>query len=82
MGPRKELINRIYVTNLPSETNEEELREIFAEYGEVLAASVATEQGSGKGRATGFVTMKHADAKTAIKALNGKKFGGRVLRLM
>jgi hypothetical protein len=81
MGYR-ELINQIYVTNLPLATKEGDIRELFAVYGEVLSIRVSTESERNGGRVFGFVRMRHADARAAMDALDGVEFGGQTLKLM
>ncbi len=68
----------IYVGNLPYSTDRDELREIFAAYGEVTTARIVTDRETGRSKGFGFVEMPNdAEAKSAIDALNGKEIGGR-----
>ena len=68
----------IYVGNLPYAVDRDELRDIFAAYGEVAAARVVTDRESGRSKGFGFVEMPQEDeAKKAIEALNGSEIGGR-----
>lgn len=70
----------IYVGNLPYSTNEEELAQLFAQFGQVSKASVLSDRETGRSRGFGFVEMVNAeDGKTAIAALNGQPFGNRAL---
>jgi len=71
----------IYVGNLPFSATEDELRDLFAEFGSVDSARVMTDRETGRPRGFGFVKMGDAEALAAIKALNGKDFGGRALRV-
>ncbi len=71
----------IYVGNLPFSATEDELRDLFAEFGNVDSARVMTDRETGRPRGFGFVKMEDAEALAAIKALNGKDFGGRALRV-
>lgn len=69
----------IYVGNLVYAITSEELKNLFAQYGEVESASVITLH-SGKSKGFGFVTMPNDDeAKTAIEALNGSDLQGRTM---
>lgn len=72
----------IYVGNLAYGTSEDELRNAFAEYGEVSSAAVIKDKFTGESRGFGFVEMPGDDeARAAIEALNGKDLGGRTLRV-
>jgi RNA recognition motif-containing protein len=72
----------IYVGNLPYNVTEDELRNMFAEYGEVSSANIITDKYSGESKGFGFVEMpKQADAEEAIKALNGSSAKGRSLKV-
>ena len=70
----------IYVGNLSYEATEEELRQLFAEFGEVDSVNLITDRETGRLRGFGFVEMSDdAAAKAAIEALNGKEIAGRTL---
>jgi RNA recognition motif-containing protein len=72
----------IYVGNLPHSVTDEELRELFAEYGEVSTANVITDKYSGQSRGFGFVEMPtQADAEEAIKSMNESSLKGRNLKV-
>lgn len=74
-------MKKIYVGNLPFSTTEDELRQLFAEHGEVESAAVVTDRYSGQSRGFGFVEMAPADADKAIQALNGTSLGDRSLNV-
>ena len=68
----------IYVGNLPYAVDRDELRDIFAAYGEVAAARVVSDRETGRSKGFGFVEMPNdEEAKKAIEALNGSEIGGR-----
>jgi len=70
----------IYVGNLPRSTNEEEVRKLFTEVGEVAEINLITDRYTGELRGFGFITMPNAEeAKKAIETVNGKELGGRAL---
>jgi RNA recognition motif-containing protein len=70
----------IYVGNLAYETTDEQLRELFTQFGEVQSASVIMDRVTGRSRGFGFIDMPDdAQAQQAIDALNTKEIGGRVL---
>ncbi len=72
---------RIYVGNLPYTANEDEVRELFSQYGEVASVSLVNDRETGRPRGFGFVEMPADDADAAIGALDGKDMGGRQLRV-
>lgn len=70
----------IYVGNLPYNCDENQLRSLFEEYGDVTSVSVISDKFTGKSRGFGFVEMADGDsAQQAIQALNGADYGGRTL---
>ena len=75
------LTQRIYVGNLPFTAREDEVRDLFAEHGEVISVALPTDRETGRPRGFGFVEMEDEDAKKAISALDGKDMGGRALRV-
>ena len=72
---------RIYVGNLPFRTNTEELRDLFAEHGEVQDCVIPVDRDSGRSRGFGFVDMADEEARNAITALDGYDMDGRQLRV-
>ena len=72
----------IYVGNLPYSATGDDLRELFANYGEVASASVIMDKFSGRSKGFGFVEMpSQAEAEAAIKALNESDLNGRNIRV-
>ena len=72
---------RIYVGNLPFRTNQDELRDLFAEHGEVQDCVIPVDRDSGRSRGFGFVDMADEEARNAITALDGYDMDGRQLRV-
>ena len=71
----------IYVGNLPWAATEEQVRDLFSEYGNVLSVKLVSDRETGRARGFGFVEMEDADAENAIEALDNFSFGGRTLRV-
>lgn len=70
----------IYVGNLPYQTAEAQLSALFAQYGEVVNATIISDKFTGKSRGFGFVEMAQDEqGKKAIESLNGQEFSGRAL---
>ena len=72
---------RIYVGNLPFRATEEQVRDLFAQYGQVDAVAMITDRETGKFRGFCFVEMGDTAADAAIRALNGFQMEGRALRI-
>ncbi len=76
------MANKLYVGNLSYRTEEESLRSLFTQYGEVVSATVLTDRDTGRSRGFGFVEMADQEAATAaIQGLNGTEFEGRMLKV-
>jgi len=74
------MATKLYVGNLPFQTTSDDLKEHFAQAGNVESASVVEDRMTGRSRGFGFVEMATAEeAAAAIEQLNGKDFGGRNL---
>ena len=72
----------IYVGNLSYRMRDEELEELFAQFGEVKSAKVIMDRDSGRSKGFGFVEMESDEAGAeAIKALDGAENSGRNLRV-
>ena len=67
---------KLFVGNLSRSVDDEQLKELFSKYGEVLKIKII------RGSAFGFVEMADEDAaKTAIKELNGSTFKGLTMEV-
>ena len=70
----------IYVGNLAFTASEDEVRELFAQYGAVDKVSLVTDRETGRARGFGFVEMPDSRAaQAAIQGLNGTALNGRAL---
>jgi len=74
-------MKKLYVGNLPFDTDEEQIRELFAKYGEVRSVDMINDRDTGRFRGFCFVAMDNAQADAATQALNGFNFGGRPLKV-
>jgi len=71
---------RLYVGNLPYETGENELQELFARAGTIDNVKVVRDMATGRARGFAFVEMStDAEAQKAITELNQFQVGGRSL---
>lgn len=72
----------IYIGNLSLEVTEEELRQEFTVFGEVVSVTIMNDKyiGSGQTRGYGFVEMVSvSEGETAISSLKGKRLRNRVV---
>lgn len=70
----------IFAAKLSFDTQSEDLREAFEEFGEVSSASVITDKFTGKSKGFGFVEMPNDDeARKAIDELNDSQLDGRTI---
>lgn len=73
---------KVYVGNLPFNVSNDQLKEIFSQYGEISEATVISDKYSGRSKGFGFVTFANdADADKAISEMNGKEVEGRALKV-
>ena len=71
---------KMYVGNLSFSSTEDQVREMFAQHGEVASVSMVMDRDTGQPRGFGFVERPiDAQAQAAITALNGQNFQGRNL---
>ena len=72
----------IYVGNLFFNATEDDLRQAFAEYGEVSSVNIISDRETGRPRGFGFVEMPNdEDGKKAVDALNGTEIDGRSINV-
>ncbi len=71
---------KLYVGNLPYSISEDELRDLFAQAGNVVSVAIIRDRDSGRSKGFGFVEMdSDADAQNAIGKFNGYKVSDRAL---
>ncbi len=71
----------IFVGNLAFKASQEELRQLFSPYGRVHSVRIMKDRATRRPRGFAFIEMDANHAPRAIKALNGKEFLGRKLRV-
>ena len=71
----------LYVGNLPYRANENDVKELFTEHGEVFAVRLMKDKRTGKRRGFGFVVMDIDDAPNAIRQLNNSEYMDRTLKV-
>ena len=74
------MARKLYVGNLPYNTNEQDLQTLFAGAGTVETVNLMRDQATGQARGFAFVEMaSDEEAQQAISLLNDRDFGGRNL---
>ncbi|WP_127478416.1 RNA-binding protein [Sulfurivermis fontis] len=71
----------IFVGNLAYRASKDELEQLFGQYGVVRSVRIMTDRMTRRPRGFGFVEMEAKSALAAIKALDGKEFHGRALKV-
>ena len=70
----------IYVANIPWKASEDQLKELFSQYGDVASAKIIMDKVTQRSRGFGFVEMSDdSSRKNAINELNGRDFLGKNL---
>lgn len=74
--------NKVFVGGLPWAVDDERLREVFSQFGEITDAHVATDKFSGRSRGFGFVEFSTEDsAKAAVDGMNNGDLDGRTIKV-
>jgi RNA recognition motif-containing protein len=72
----------IYIGNLSSNTTEDGLKTLFAEFGDVESVKIIKDRLSGRPKGFGFIEMpSNSEADQAIKALNGNRIDGSNIKV-
>lgn len=72
----------IYVGNLSPETTEDDLRQTFEAFGQVISVKILKDRVTGESNGFGFVGMLVSDeGQTAISELNGKNMKGNAIKV-
>jgi RNA recognition motif-containing protein len=73
-------MRKIYVGNIAFNATEQDLRDLFSEYGEIESLKIMKDKFTEESKGFGFIEMANEeDAKKAIATLNGKAFKGKSL---
>jgi RNA recognition motif-containing protein len=72
----------LYVANLHYGVSEQELKQLFEEFGAVISCKIVLDRNTQKSRGFGFVEFENGtDAQSAISGLDGKMVRGRALKV-
>lgn len=73
----------LYISNLSYNISDEDLRQLFADYGEITSAKVIMDRETGRSRGFGFVELSDDElAKKAIEELNQASYDGKVINII
>jgi RNA recognition motif-containing protein len=76
------MAQKLFVGGIAFATTNEGLRELFAQSGTVVSATVVTDRDTGQSRGFGFVEMSTTEeAEQAVQKLNGHNLDGRSLKV-
>jgi len=72
----------IYIGNLAYGVTEDEITDLFKEYGDVVSVNVIKDRDTGNSKGFGFVEMENQEgAEKAIKELDGNDIKGRKIKV-
>ncbi len=74
-------MNKIYVGNLPFSVDEQELHQMFEQFGEIESANLIIDRASGRSKGFGFVSFKDKGSMSKALSLNDTEVNGRKLRV-
>ncbi len=69
--------NKLFIGSLPWSINNDSLRDLFAQYGEITDAVVIMDRDSGRSKGFGFVTFSSQDSAEKALEMDGKEVEGR-----
>lgn len=72
-------MKNIYVGNLSFKMTQDELRQLFAQFGQVDSVNLITDRATGQSKGFAFVVMDPAGGQEAIEKLNQTQVGGRTI---
>ena len=76
------MAKKIYVGNISYTTTEDDLQNLFEQYGTVLSVNIIVDRDTNRSKGFGFVEMEDGSAAdAAISELDGKESGGRNIRV-
>ncbi|MCH8825088.1 MAG: RNA-binding protein [Planctomycetes bacterium] len=73
---------KLYIGNLSFDSTEDDIRELFSQYGEIVDVSLITDRETGRPRGFGFIEFKEeSSGREAISGLDGTEFASRQLKV-
>ncbi|PIV82097.1 RNA-binding protein [bacterium CG17_big_fil_post_rev_8_21_14_2_50_64_8] len=80
-GNGDKTVKKLYVGNLPFTATEDEITQLFGEFGTVHSVALINDRETGRPRGFGFIEVDDDAMQGMISALDGKEMGGRALRV-
>jgi len=74
-------LKKLFIGNLAPSTKEQELEDLFSEFGKVRSLKLVTDVFSGQCKGFGFIEMEGHEARAAIAGLNERDFNGKQLKV-
>jgi RNA recognition motif-containing protein len=74
-------VKKLFVGSLAPNTTEETIQDLFSEFGTVHSVKLVKDLFSGGCKGFGFLEMEGHEARAAIAGLDGKSFGGNLLKV-
>lgn len=74
-------MKKMFISNLPSDASEDGVRSMFAEFGTVRSIHLNADIFTGKCRGFGIIEMEGHEARAALEGLNGKSYGGNMIKV-
>ncbi|AQQ59270.1 RNA recognition motif domain-containing protein [Helicobacter bilis] len=71
----------IYIGNLTYTTTQQQVHDIFAQFGNVISSRMILDKTTHKFKGYAFVEMDDDNAETAVSMLNGESYNGRIMRV-
>lgn len=74
-------MKKLFIGNLAPTTSEQDLENLFSEFGKVRSLKLISDVFSGQCKGFGFIEMEGHEARAAIAGLNGKDFNGKPIKV-
>ncbi len=75
------MTKKMYVGNLAFQSTEDDIQNLFTQYGEVKSINLITDRETGRSRGFAFIEMDDEAAKSAMQSLDGTDLDGRNLKV-
>lgn len=71
----------IYIGNLTYTTTQQQVHDIFAQFGNVISSRMILDKTTHKFKGYAFIEMEDENTETAVSMLNGESYNGRIMRV-